>query len=286
MPNHTKIWINFFLTAQKYCFFLTYTSFFGYFICIYAIFVVPLQSFLIKKGMTILCVETSTAVCSAALWSEGKLIQQYINREGSNHARLLPLYMEQLMHDVRSAGLTIDAVALSEGPGSYTGLRIGTSTAKGLCYGLNVPLIPVPTLRVLCEAWRSKEQGAQSTELLCPMIDARRMEVYAAIFDSRQLNEKENPARAVVVENEESLLSGEGIAADGERTVYYFGDGAAKCQNVLPNERWHYVPDIIPEAQYVGKIAETMPQVTDIAYYEPFYLKEFIAAQSHVKGLN
>ena len=219
--------------------------------------------------MTILSIETSTSVCSAAICKDGSLIKQCINYEGSNHARLLPLYIEELLAYAREQGLTIEAVALSEGPGSYTGLRIGTATAKGLCYGLNVPLIPVPTLEVLCQAVQSKIENQKSKIILLPMIDARRMEVYTMI---------DGETKAVVVENEESLCA-------GEEEVFYFGDGAEKCSKIFTKPNWHYVPDIVPEAQFVGALAQTMPKVTDIAYYEPFYLKEFIAAQSHVKGL-
>ena len=216
--------------------------------------------------MTILCIETSTSVCSAAVCKDGSLIKQCINYEGSNHARLLPMYIEELLSFAREQHLSIDAVALSEGPGSYTGLRIGASTAKGLCYGLNVPLIPVPTLEVLCEA-----SGVKQGRLI-PMIDARRMEVYTMM---------DGEPKAVVVENEDSLYA-------GDEEVYYFGDGAAKCQPVLTKPNWHYIPDIVPEAQYVGALAESgkrKVESVDLAYYEPFYLKEFIAAQSHVKGL-
>lgn len=216
--------------------------------------------------MTILCIETSTSVCSAAVCKDGTLIKQCINYEGSNHARLLPMYIEELLSFAREQHLSIDAVALSEGPGSYTGLRIGASTAKGLCYGLNVPLIPVPTLEVLCEA-----SGVKQGRLI-PMIDARRMEVYTMM---------DGETKAVVVENEDSLYA-------GDEDVYYFGDGAAKCQPVLTKPNWHYIPDIVPEAQYVGALAESgkwKVESVDLAYYEPFYLKEFIAAQSHVKGL-
>lgn len=231
--------------------------------------------------MTILCIETSTSVCSAAICKDGILVKQCINKEGSNHARLLPLYVEELLSFAREQHLTLDAIALSEGPGSYTGLRIGTATAKGLCYGLNIPLIPVPTLDVLCEAVRegltsnSPKDGLTSNSkvVFIPMIDARRMEVYTMIGGE---------TKAVVVENEESLkLSNEDI-------VFYFGDGAAKCQAVFTSPKWHFVPDIVPEAQYLGKLAEKMTNVksTDLAYYEPYYLKEFIAAHSHVKGLN
>ena len=244
--------------------------------------------------MTIVCIETSTSVCSAAICKDGVLIKQCINYEGSNHARLLPLYIEELLAFAREQHLFIDAVALSEGPGSYTGLRIGTATAKGLCYGLNIPLIPVPTLEVLCEAAREHSGfRIQDSDILCPMIDARRMEVYAAIYDSRQLKDeslKLKEARAVVVEDEDSLMvSGERLSVIGERDVYYFGDGAEKCSKVFTKPNWHFIPDIVPEAQFVGRLAVTGDRLRvtgeRIAYYEPYYLKEFIAAPSHVKGL-
>ena len=118
--------------------------------------------------MTILCIETSTSVCSAAICKDGVPAEHCICREGCNHARLLPRYIEYLLQYAKDHDLTIEAVALSEGPGSYTGLRIGTSTAKGLCYGLNVPLIPIPTLEVLCEAVLPKIENRKSKiESLC-----------------------------------------------------------------------------------------------------------------------
>ena len=240
--------------------------------------------------MTILCIETSTSVCSAAVCKDGMPIKQCICREGSNHARLLPRYIEELLSFTREQALVIDAVALSEGPGSYTGLRIGTSTAKGLCYGLNVPLIPIPTLEVLCEA--AKEQSPitknevnralavenHQPSILLPMIDARRMEVYTVI---------NGETKAIVVENEESITNHQSPITN-DTAVYYFGDGAAKCANVFTQPNWHFIPDIVPQAQYVGILAENQKsQITNqkLAYYEPFYLKEFVAAQSHVKGL-
>ena len=274
--------------------------------------------------MTILCIETSTSVCSAAICKDGAPVKQCINTEGSNHARLLPLYIDELLAYAREQALTIDAVALSEGPGSYTGLRIGTSTAKGLCYGLNLPLIPVPTLEVLCEAAKyqltihnsqflahkghdyfTSHNSQLTNSVLVPMIDARRMEVYTAIYNSQFTihnsqytihNSSCTKARAVVVESEESFS--EAVLQQSERSVrcqsegrsyYYFGDGAAKCQSVLTSENWHYLPGIVPEAQYMGALAESSRQSAisgqQLAYYEPFYLKEFVAAQSHVKGL-
>ena len=229
--------------------------------------------------MTILCIETSTSVCSAAVCKDGMPIKQCICREGSNHARLLPRYIEELLSFTREQALVIDAVALSEGPGSYTGLRIGTSTAKGLCYGLNVPLIPVPTLQVLCEAAKMQSPITNhKSSILLPMIDARRMEVYTVI---------NGETKAVVVENEESITNHQSPITN-HTAVYYFGDGAAKCANVFTQPNWHFIPDIVPQAQYVGILAENQKsQITNqkLAYYEPFYLKEFVAAQSHVKGL-
>ena len=256
--------------------------------------------------MTILCIESSTSVCSAAICKDGVPGRQCISYDGSNHARLLPRYLDDLLSYAREEGLSIDAVALSEGPGSYTGLRIGASTAKGLCYGLNVPLIPIPTLEILCEAAKrtlcsvSPKDGlcSVSEAVLVPMIDARRMEVYTAIYDSRAKGERLEAngggARAVVVENEESVLcQHSGLSA--QRSYFYFGDGAAKCQAVLKSGNWHFIPGIVPEAQYMGAIVESrkskvqspkMISGAELAYYEPFYLKEFIAAPSHVKGLH
>ena len=238
--------------------------------------------------MTILCIETSTSVCSAAICKDGVPAEQCICREGSNHARLLPRYIEYLLQYARNHNLTIDAVALSEGPGSYTGLRIGTSTAKGLCYGMNVPLIPVPTLEVLCEAVLPKIENRKSKIVLIPMIDARRMEIYTMV---------DGETKAVVVENEESLTSNspkDGLTSNSE-VVYYFGDGAAKCAKVFTKPNWYYIPDIVPEAQFMGALVERQKSIEksgkskeksiDLAYYEPFYLKEFIAAPSHIKGL-
>ena len=247
--------------------------------------------------MTILCIETSTSVCSAAICKDGVPCKQCICLEGSNHARLLPRYIETLLSFAREQNLHIDAVALSEGPGSYTGLRIGASTAKGLCYGLNVPLIPVSTLAVLCEAAKtslssnSPKDGltSNSEAVLIPMIDARRMEVYTTGADGSP--------RAVVVDSEESFSAAvfqrSGLTAEGglsaQRSFFYFGDGAAKCRSVLSSPNWHYIPDIVPEAQYIGALAENRQASAvshqQLAYYEPFYLKEFVAAPSHVKGL-
>ena len=226
--------------------------------------------------MTILCIETSTSICSAAIYKDGMPAEQCICLEGSNHARLLPRYIEHLLQWAKEKVWTIDAVAVSEGPGSYTGLRIGVSTAKGICYGLNVPLIPLPTLQVLSAA--AQAQIKESKALLCPMIDARRMEVYTALYDASLQPQTE--VKAVIVDELFDTCSAQ--------DVLYFGDGAEKCTKIILSPNWHHMPDIYPQAQYMGKLAEQSTiriQGADLAYFEPFYLKEFVAAQSHVKGL-
>ena len=225
--------------------------------------------------MTILCIETSTSICSAAICMDGKPAEQCICSEGGNHARLLPRYIDQLLQSAKQHGWTIDAVAVSEGPGSYTGLRIGTSTAKGLCYGLNIPLIPIPTLQIIAVA--ALEKIADHNALLCPMIDARRMEVYTAFYTTSL--QSTTPVQAAIIDEHFAQQS-------SAAPLYYFGDGAAKCQSILT--QWHFIPDIVPQAQYMGALAEKIEKHStgaEIAYFEPFYLKEFVAAQSHVKGL-
>lgn len=227
--------------------------------------------------MTILCIETSTQVCSAAVTIGGVPIAERVCREGANHAQMLPVFVEELLAEVKAKGLRIEAVALSEGPGSYTGLRIGTSTAKGICYGLDVPLIPVQTLQVLCVAAASVQPVEGTNGYLCPMIDARRMEVYTAVYDC-DLQEV-SPVQAKIVEDGAWLPEGE---------VLYFGDGAAKCQEVLKGvDSARFIGGIVPEAKYMGVLAERGKALSgkEIAYYEPFYLKDFVAAPSHVKGL-
>lgn len=231
--------------------------------------------------MTILCIETSTQVCSAAICIGGVPTDRRISIGETNHAKLLPRYVDELLGELTRKGLRIEAVALSAGPGSYTGLRIGTSLAKGLCYGLQVPLLPIDTLQILCAS--AAAHAHIEDGLLCPMIDARRMEVYTRLYDA-DLQPK-GETRAVVVESEDSLM----VEEAGKKPVYYFGDGAEKCQTVLTQPNMHYIAGIVPDAQYMGLLAEQMLaegfRGADVAYYEPFYLKQFVAAPSHVKGL-
>ena len=234
--------------------------------------------------MTVLSIETSTRVCSAALSVDGQTIASRMNREESNHARFLSIFVKELLSELKERKLTLDAVALSEGPGSYTGLRIGASTAKGLCYGYDIPLIPIATTEVLCASLMAQRE-LQDGDYLLPMIDARRMEVYTALYKIRNGQPVlQNDIAAKVIDSAEALEYGNG------RNVF-FGDGAAKCKDILLKNA-DFIDDIVPDAADMGQLAlqhlqdkRTCRTATELAYYEPFYLKEFIAGQSHVKGL-
>lgn len=239
----------------------------------------------ILKNMTLLCIETSTQVCSAAVVVNGKAVFSRISKTGGNHAQLLPCFVDELLAQAKAQSLTLDGVALSEGPGSYTGLRIGASLAKGICYGFNIPLLPIPTTQVLAASYRIQTPDIKHqtpNTLLCPMIDARRMEVYTALYTPEL--EQVGAVEAKIVDNQSWIKELE------EHDIYFFGDGAMKCAQTIVSEHAHFVPDIVPEAQYMGLIAEALPKeayVQDkaLAYFDPLYIKEFIPAPSHVKGL-
>ena len=234
--------------------------------------------------MTILNIETSTSCYSAAITIEGNVVALRENLSGANHASELPVFIEQLLAEAKANGWKLDAVALSEGPGSYTGLRIGASTAKGICYGLNIPLIPIDTLQILCAAVQAKLNIQKENALLCPMIDARRMEVYTALYQSNTLL-RLGGIEAKIIDSNAFM---EPLA---QQDIYFFGNGSAKCCEVITSKNAHFIEDIVPSASYMGILAEALAQknqlldVKQMAYYEPFYLKEFVAAPSHIKGL-
>lgn len=226
--------------------------------------------------MTILCIETSTTCCSAAICQDGVAVASRENLSGANHASELPVFIEQLLAEAHDNNWTLDAVALSQGPGSYTGLRIGTSIAKGLCYGMNIPLIPVDTLQILCAAVAAE---VPADVLLCPMLDARRMEVYTAMYNSALEQQSEVVAKVIDEQSFAEELCG--------KQIYFFGNGAEKCQTVIQSPNAHFVADILPQAKYMGGLAEKIESldIKQMAYYEPFYLKTFVPAPSHIKGL-
>lgn len=230
---------------------------------------------------TIIHIETSTDICSAALSQDGECLfheqtpnanDPKENRGGPNHARALAPMVERMVSMADSHAIPIDAVAVSGGPGSYTGLRIGASTAKGLCYGRQLRLISVPTLQLLCTPVLLYQEDIPQDALMCPMIDARRMEVYAAIYD-RALKE----VRAVGAD----IVTADTYLPYLEKgPVCFFGNGAEKCRTVITHPNAIFIPDIVPLAKNMVPLAERAflrGQFEDTAYYEPFYLKDFVA---------
>lgn len=221
---------------------------------------------------TILHIETSTEVCSVAVSQDGLCVFEREDREGPNHAVKSGVFIDEALSHIDSQLLTLDAVAVSGGPGSYTGLRIGVSTSKGVCFGRDARLISVPTLEVLCVPVLLQEKVKEDDALLCPMLDARRMEVYAALFD-RSLREV-RPTQADIVDGDTYR------AFLDERPIYFFGNGAAKCMEVINHPNARFIEGVVPLARWMFPLAERRffdQKFEDVAYFEPFYLKDFVA---------
>ena len=223
----------------------------------------------------ILHIETSTKVCSVAVSEDGKVIFEKTDQEGPSHAVSCGVFVDEALSFAESHAIPLDAVAVSEGPGSYTGLRIGVSMAKGVCYGRRVPLLSVSTLKLLCVPVLLFHEEIPEDALFVPMIDARRMEVYSAVYD-RALRE----VRGI----QPDIVTAETYLEYLERgTVCFFGDGAAKCQSVITHPNALFLPGIHPLAKYMHPLAERdlmQGQTRDVAYFEPFYLKDFVATKS------
>lgn len=212
------------------------------------------------------------------LSENGTCIFDKADFDGPNHAVKCGVMVEEALSFANSHAIPVDAVAVSEGPGSYTGLRIGYSMAKGVAYGYNVPLIALPTLEVLCVPVLLKPELSDCEDtapLLIPMIDARRMEVYSAVYD-RALR----PVRGVQADVVDADTYREYL---DRGPVYFFGDGSAKVQAVIQHPNARFLPDIHPLAKYMFPLAErrwVRQEFADVAYSEPFYLKEFEAKPS------
>lgn len=227
----------------------------------------------------ILQIETATTVCSVALAQNGGVLAYKEVEQRNIHAEALTVFIEELLRTTNQNYSNLDAIAVSSGPGSYTGLRIGVSTAKGLCFALDKPLIAVETLKAMADGIISlNEFDISDNTLLCPMIDARRMEVFTAIFDSE--GNKIRPTSAEIIDQNSfaDLLQ--------NHEIIFFGDGAAKCREVLgnnPNAR--IIDDFVNSARYLTRQAAEKYNVNDfedVAYFEPYYLKDFIAGKKSV----
>ena len=213
----------------------------------------------------ILNIETATKNCSVALAKDGKtIVCKEIAEEGYSHAERLHVFIEEI---IKEAGITLNdlsAIAVSQGPGSYTGLRIGVSAAKGLCYALDIPLIAVDTLQALAS------QVAISNGLIIPMIDARRMEVYSAVF-APNLERKREVLAEIITDNSFENL---------QETLYFVGDCAEKCKSVLTKENYIFLDEIVyPSAKEMSLISFEKfkkSDTVDVAYFEPYYLKDFM----------
>jgi len=225
----------------------------------------------------ILNLETSAVTCSLALGVDGNVVLNRVSdEEKPSHAALLGRYVEEALAEAHRQNLSIDAIAVSSGPGSYTGLRIGVSLAKGLCFGYGVPLIGISTLRIMTEKMMCKRR--QSGALYCPMIDARRMEVYTAIYDDNGLMQGDVEA-CIVTEDSFSGL---------KQPAFFFGSGAEKCKKIIANPHAVFIDGIHPLAEDMVLLAEDAfrrQQFEDVAYFEPFYLKEFQATVARNKVL-
>ena len=230
----------------------------------------------------ILCIETGTDVCSVGLAEDGQLTALR-ESDGRDHARNVAVYVDEMLRERNLSTRELDAVAVGKGPGSYTGLRIGVSFAKGLCYGLGIPLIAVGSLDSLVEVViEDNEAGivdidSIETATLCPMIDARRMEVYTQLFDGRGVAKSEVEAKVIDAESFRDE-----IAAASEFVI--FGNGAAKCVGTMPPSV--KLIDVKPSARGMARLAQRAldeGRTEDVAYFEPFYLKDFVITVSKKK---
>ena len=224
----------------------------------------------------ILCLESSTEVCSVALAQNGTLSDLEENQEGLNHSELLTAYVEMILKRNKIKASDLDAVAVSKGPGSYTGLRIGVSAAKGICYAAGKPLIAVSTIEAMASYLIRKNNDfgipLQDDTLICPMIDARRMEVYNAIYD--QSGKCILPIAATIIKEGSfgNLLE--------THTIVFFGNGSDKCKKILTNRNAVFKGPVKASARFMTELAEQRyvdKKFEDVAYFEPFYLKDFIA---------
>ena len=231
----------------------------------------------------ILCIETGTDICSAGIARDGELLSLRESAEGRDHARKIAVFVDELLRETGVAPEDLDAVAVGKGPGSYTGLRIGVSFAKGLCYALQIPLVAVGSLDALTEVAREDyEAGIIAVEnwesaRLCPMVDARRLEVYAQIFDSHGKALSEVSAEVV---GDESFRRWRG---NSDAPFVIFGNGSAKCAELLPDA---VRIEVAPSARGLARPAQRMldeGRTEDTAYFEPFYLKDFVVTTSKKK---
>ncbi len=220
----------------------------------------------------ILAIETTTKNCSVAIFQNQNLLAlEELYSDNYSHAEKLTLFVSNVLKKTDISIKKLSAIACSKGPGSYTGLRIGVSVAKGLCYALDIPLISIPTLKAMAYGIsRTKD-----FELLCPMIDARRMEVFSAIYNKKNIEVRKVQADIVDSQTYKEYFS---------QKVLFFGDGAIKCKSVINDSNAYFLDHIHPSAKDLGFLAFNSfieKKFEDIAYFEPYYLKDFVAGNKN-----
>ena len=226
--------------------------------------------FKIKKLGLILNIETSTKNCSVSIANKGEVIAiKELNDGGYSHAEKLHEFIKDVVNDAKIELSDLSAVAVSKGPGSYTGLRIGVSAAKGLCFALNIPLISVNTLESLAHSI-SISEGC-----IIPLLDARRMEVYSSVFNVNYKNIRTVEAEIITETSFEKYIA--------ENKVYFLGDGAEKCKQLISHDNAIFIDDKFPSSSELGMLSYNKYKkndIEDVAYFEPFYLKDFVVTTS------
>ncbi len=221
----------------------------------------------------ILCIETATDICSAALCDENMVIDAIEAPQGYSHASQLTVIISRLLERNGVGTDMLGAVAVSKGPGSYTGLRIGVSAAKGIAYGAGIPLLGIETLTAMCSGFITVHPGTATTDaLLCPMIDARRMEVYNALYTTGCETVQQTAATIIESASFGNILK--------EREIIFFGNGAEKCSATITHPNARFVKGFTLSASYLHRPSINALRnklFEDVAYFEPYYLKEFIA---------
>ncbi|MDT0686265.1 tRNA (adenosine(37)-N6)-threonylcarbamoyltransferase complex dimerization subunit type 1 TsaB [Autumnicola psychrophila] len=215
----------------------------------------------------ILCIETATTNCSVAIAKEGVVLAlKEDNSDKYSHAEKLHVFIEEILKENGLENKDIDAVAISKGPGSYTGLRIGVSAAKGLCFSLDIPLISVPTLTSLAHQVKTDDG------LIIPLLDARRMEVYSAVFNKNYEQLRGTKAEILDEDSYRSYLE--------NQKVYFIGNGVEKFQKICAHPNAFFIDSKLPSAREITSLANNKFKISDmedVAYFEPYYLKDFIA---------
>jgi tRNA threonylcarbamoyladenosine biosynthesis protein TsaB len=222
----------------------------------------------------IICIETATNLCSVALCDSSGVISLKESNDLRSHASMLTVYIGQILKECGVSALNLEAVSVSKGPGSYTGLRIGVSVAKGIAFAASIPLIAIETTFSMFTGMKEKfkKEGNKDTEILfCPMLDARRIEVYYALYDSAGSKIKDISAEVITENSFKSIPE--------SHKIIFFGDGAQKCKNILKRQNTYFEENFPMSASYMYMPAYQslkMNHFEDVAYFEPFYLKDFI----------